>query len=77
LHDADIKLWVLTGDKLETAESIGFSSSLLNPTMKIYRCTQALDVMNIPYKDGKLLNQAILIEAQALKVIYENMESKS
>ena len=45
--------------------------------MKIYRCTQALDVMNIPYKDGKLLNQAILIEAQALKVIYENMESKS
>lgn len=77
MHDADIKLWVLTGDKLETAESIGFSSSLLNPTMKIYRCTQALDVMNIPYKDGKLLNQAILIEAQALKVIYENMESKS
>lgn len=67
----------MTGDKLETAESIGFSSSLLNPTMKIYRCTQALDVMNIPYKDGKLLNQAILIEAQALKVIYENMESKS
>ena len=41
LHDADIKLWVLTGDKLETAESIGFSSKLLNSKMKIYRCTQS------------------------------------
>lgn len=25
LHQADIKLWVLTGDKLETAESVGYS----------------------------------------------------
>jgi len=77
LHDADIKLWVLTGDKLETAESIGYSSSLLNPSMEIFRCTQALDIMKIPYRDGKLLNQAILIEAQALKVIYDNIQSKS
>lgn len=54
LHDADIKLWVLTGDKLETAESIGFSSSLLNPSMTIFRCTKASDIKNIPYTDGKL-----------------------
>ena len=26
-------MWVLTGDKMETAINIGFSSSLLNPTM--------------------------------------------
>lgn len=28
-----MKLWVLTGDKMETAINIGFSCSLLDPTM--------------------------------------------
>lgn len=28
LRRADIKVWMLTGDKLETAENIGFSSKL-------------------------------------------------
>ena len=30
---ADIKLWVLTGDKIETAINIGFSCELLNNDM--------------------------------------------
>ena len=38
LRNGDIKVWVLTGDKLETAESIGFSSRLLTPEMDIIRC---------------------------------------
>ena len=29
LRDANIKVWMLTGDKLETAINIGFSSALL------------------------------------------------
>lgn len=29
LQDAGIKIWMLTGDKLETAENIGFSCKLL------------------------------------------------
>ncbi|ORX81203.1 phospholipid-translocating P-type ATPase [Anaeromyces robustus] len=33
LRDAGIKLWVLTGDKLETAINIGFASNLLNRSM--------------------------------------------
>jgi len=32
---ANIKLWVLTGDKLETAENIGFACNLL--TEQMYR----------------------------------------
>lgn len=30
LRDAEIKLWVLTGDKLETAINIGFACKLLD-----------------------------------------------
>ncbi|CAL8326744.1 unnamed protein product [Boreogadus saida] len=36
LAKADIKIWVLTGDKKETAENIGFSCQLLTDNMKIH-----------------------------------------
>ncbi|KAF9548539.1 hypothetical protein EC957_006093 [Mortierella hygrophila] len=35
LMDADIKIWLLTGDKQETAINIGISSRLISPSMKI------------------------------------------
>lgn len=34
LLEAGIQLWVLTGDKQETAINIGYSSRLLNPSME-------------------------------------------
>lgn len=34
---AGIKLWVLTGDKVETAINIGYSCNLLDPNMTIFR----------------------------------------
>ncbi|XP_059213903.1 phospholipid-transporting ATPase IC [Centropristis striata] len=36
LAKAEIKIWVLTGDKKETAENIGFSCSLLTDDMQIH-----------------------------------------
>ncbi|XP_033951833.1 phospholipid-transporting ATPase IC [Pseudochaenichthys georgianus] len=36
LARADIKIWVLTGDKKETAENIGYSCSLLTDDMQIH-----------------------------------------
>jgi phospholipid-translocating ATPase len=36
LKDAGIKVWVLTGDKIETAVNIGFSAGLLNSSMDIF-----------------------------------------
>lgn len=35
LKDAGIKVWVLTGDKVETAINIGYSCKLLNNEMNI------------------------------------------
>jgi phospholipid-translocating ATPase len=36
-HSAGIKVWMLTGDKLETAENIGFSSKMFNEKMYIFK----------------------------------------
>lgn len=35
LRDAGVRIWVLTGDKLETAENIGYSASLLSRKMRV------------------------------------------
>ena len=37
LHQAGIKLWVLTGDKVETAINIGFSANVLTGAMTLHR----------------------------------------
>ena len=33
-------MWMITGDKLETAESIGMSCKLFDQTTKIFRITE-------------------------------------
>lgn len=44
LMKADIKVWMLTGDKLETAQSIGFSCGLLNEEMELLKCSNLYDL---------------------------------
>ena len=81
LHQADIKVWVLTGDKLETAESIGFSSKLLTLGMDIMRCRNEEDVKDLFNRDSATKNEAdilsgqkkaLIIESEALKLILSN-----
>lgn len=36
IKEAGIKIWVLTGDKIETAINIGLSCELLNQNMETY-----------------------------------------
>ena len=40
IKDAGIKLWVLTGDKIETAINIGYSCRLLDDEMEIFILTE-------------------------------------
>ena len=47
LREAGIKLWVLTGDKEETAINIGYSSRLIEPNMELIHlnaCSQVTTV---------------------------------
>lgn len=36
IRQADVKLWVLTGDKVETAINIGYSCKLLDNDMELF-----------------------------------------
>ncbi|PKA63627.1 Putative phospholipid-transporting ATPase 4 [Apostasia shenzhenica] len=53
LAQAGLKIWVLTGDKMETAINIGFACSLLRQGMKQI-CVSAMDV-DLSGQDAKLV----------------------
>jgi len=54
LREAGMKIWVLTGDKRETAENIGYSARLLDAAMRVVHVQAATDAS----AEGQL--QAIL-----------------
>lgn len=54
--EAGIKVWVLTGDKTETAINIGFSCKLLDKSQKIFK----IDVEN----EQELLDKLREVEEQ-------------
>jgi phospholipid-translocating ATPase len=54
LGDAGIKLWVLTGDKVETAINIGFSCNLLNNDMDLIRLQVTEDEAGISTEEEYL-----------------------
>ncbi|OMJ67067.1 hypothetical protein SteCoe_35873 [Stentor coeruleus] len=70
LKDAEIKVWVLTGDKIETAINIGYSCGLLSENMTL------LEVSSIHKKDimneienaivSKSQNKALVISGDSL-----------
>lgn len=75
MREAHIKVWMLTGDKLETAKNIGFSCKLLSPDMHIWEVhneQQALELFTPAlFDENNQLRQqhkkrAIVIEALAL-----------
>lgn len=50
----DIKVWMLTGDKLETAENIGRSCNLIQPSFEVmYIAETTKERVEIALKDAK------------------------
>lgn len=47
LQEAGIKIWMLTGDKLETAENIGYSCKLLKKDMTVWKMSTLDDVKEV------------------------------
>jgi len=81
LQKAGIKIWMLTGDKLETAENIGYSCRLFNQHMHIIKCSSREDVdteftgpkaAENEDRMRKGVQRGLLIEAGALKYILED-----
>ena len=55
LREMGIKIWVLTGDKMETAINIGYSSSLLTSDMFLVKL-KGTDEMELRKKVGRLVS---------------------
>lgn len=84
LKQADIKLWVLTGDKIETAINIGYSCELLNNNMIqfLIDCDDNNDVLPSLDKAEKevcqlqnLSSVAIIVSGFGLTKISETKET--
>lgn len=71
LQEAGIKIWMLTGDKFETAENIGLSCRLLTPEFEMLKMKVAADVdtilLNTSYETNK--KRGMIVEATALTKI--------
>ncbi|KAI9292773.1 phospholipid-translocating P-type ATPase [Neoconidiobolus thromboides FSU 785] len=85
LRKAGIKVWVLTGDKMETAINIGFGCLLLTHEMKIWTVNSGT-IKEIQDNFNHVVNQigpinqitgqhAIVIDGLALKGIIDSRES--
>ncbi|PJF18500.1 Phospholipid-transporting ATPase [Paramicrosporidium saccamoebae] len=81
LHQAKIRLWVLTGDKMETAVNIGFSCKLLSPSTQMLQLSHADGIREAIQDFGTLIGNkdsqdptdaAVVIEATALSSILED-----
>jgi len=66
---------MLTGDKLETAENIGYSCKLLNKNMEVIMCSTLADVKREFNQKSAVINErkirqqiqrSVLVEAGAL-----------
>ena len=81
LRDAGIKVWVLTGDKIETAINIGFSCNLLTQNMEQIMVT-SVRTKNIEeeinngvssYKNAPNKQYALIVSGESLLKIRDNL----
>ncbi|XP_039143127.1 putative phospholipid-transporting ATPase 9 [Dioscorea cayenensis subsp. rotundata] len=73
LAQAGIKIWVLTGDKMETAINIGFACSLLRQGMKQIIITLESPEIKLLEKDG---NKDAIFKASKESVIHQITEGR-
>ena len=75
LQEAGIRIWMLTGDKLETAENIGYSCHLLTPDMVVWHvrdeedASRVFSAENVQNNDDLISNhkkRALVVEAGGL-----------
>ena len=81
MKNAGIKVWVLTGDKIETAVNIGYSSGLLDNYMiqSLISGTTTIDIerelvkaeKNLPASKEFSVKSALIVSGEALLKIQE------
>ena len=72
LQRADIKVWMLTGDKFETAENIAKSCKLIQPDFEIYRLKDKKDVNLYCSDEFVQKNESLMDTGKSRAMIVEN-----
>lgn len=75
LHEANIKVWVLTGDRQETAINIGYSCKLLTEEMDLIICDQEDHLSTKQFLDKKLAHILSVSEHMQHDVSWEDRQS--
>ena len=85
IKEAGIKVWVLTGDKVETAVNIGFSSGLIDNSMRLFTVTAKFDAIGIlselseAYAEihkGFIQKSGLIVDGETLFKIFEEDKLK-
>lgn len=83
IRRAEIRLWVLTGDKLETAIEIGYSTNVLSQDMDIQVLEEdkahfsvLQEIENSWSKSSDRSKRAIVVTGSALQKIFEDDDAK-
>jgi len=71
LQEAGIKIWMLTGDKLETAENIGHSCKLLKNDMTVWRLSSLENVEEVCSEARVALNSKMLLAHERRGLLVE------
>ena len=72
LQSADIKVWMLTGDKFETAENIARSCKLIKPEFEVYRLKDKKDVAKYCSTEFFEQNEKLMSSHKPRAMIVEN-----
>lgn len=80
LRNAGLKIWMLTGDKVETATNIAISSKLVARNQPLYHITKLNDVLAAEDELDKILSQfmdaCLVIDGQSLQFMLDHMQLK-
>ena len=71
-HRADIKVWMLTGDKFETAENIGLSCELIKDDFEVFRLKNKQDVAMYCSNEFVAKNESLMALKKKRAMIVEN-----
>lgn len=77
IRRAGIKLWVLTGDKVETAIEIGYASKLLSPSMKLIVIETADELAAQPQPQDPTQTYGLVLTGHSLIDILNSNELKT
>eukprot|EP00405_Crypthecodinium_cohnii_P047476 CAMPEP_0206573016 /NCGR_PEP_ID=MMETSP0325_2-20121206/28597_1 /ASSEMBLY_ACC=CAM_ASM_000347 /TAXON_ID=2866 /ORGANISM="Crypthecodinium cohnii, Strain Seligo" /LENGTH=1487 /DNA_ID=CAMNT_0054077345 /DNA_START=113 /DNA_END=4576 /DNA_ORIENTATION=+ len=83
IREAGIKLWVLTGDKLETARNIGYSTKVLAPSMDLRILDEEEGTMDLREVEKawkavpEISDRALMVSGKALQGFMEDDKKKA